>query len=154
MDSYYFRHWANIDTFVYFSHHLLTIPPPGLIILIFNVFTSRLICDMDLFVFRLGSCRTSSRCAGDNPKSTHVAHLKVLSWSIIQSSLLAAGNITCLPDKSHGFSQVLGTFITEWDPGRILLESLLEDEVPQIHLTFSIAPLITRWRRTSLWPTA
>ena len=31
---------------------------------------------------------------------------------------------------------MLGTFITEWDPGRILLESLLEDEVPQIHLTF------------------
>ena len=29
MESYYFRHWANIDTFVYFSHHLLTIPPPG-----------------------------------------------------------------------------------------------------------------------------
>ena len=31
MDSYYFRHWANIDTFVYFSHHLLTIPPPGVL---------------------------------------------------------------------------------------------------------------------------
>merc|ERR1719474_956980 len=29
MENYYFRHWANIDTFVYFSHHLLTIPPPG-----------------------------------------------------------------------------------------------------------------------------
>lgn len=28
-DGYHFRHWANIDIFVYFSHHFLTIPPPG-----------------------------------------------------------------------------------------------------------------------------
>lgn len=26
--SYNFTHWAHIDTFIYFSHHTLTIPPP------------------------------------------------------------------------------------------------------------------------------
>ena len=28
-DGYHFRHWSNIDIFIYFSHHLLTIPPVG-----------------------------------------------------------------------------------------------------------------------------
>ena len=33
---------------------------------------------------------------------------------------------------------MLGTFITEWEPGRVLLESLLEDKVPQTTLSSSI----------------
>jgi len=28
-DSYSLLHWSGLDIFVYFSHHLLTIPPPG-----------------------------------------------------------------------------------------------------------------------------
>ena len=28
-DAYTFRHWAAIDAFVYFSHSLVTVPPPG-----------------------------------------------------------------------------------------------------------------------------
>lgn len=28
-DGYHFRHWNQVDYFVYFSHHFLTIPPPG-----------------------------------------------------------------------------------------------------------------------------
>ena len=28
-DGYHFRHWQLIDIFVYFSHNLVTIPPPG-----------------------------------------------------------------------------------------------------------------------------
>ena len=28
-DGYYFSHWANIDIFIYFSHHFITIPPVG-----------------------------------------------------------------------------------------------------------------------------
>ena len=28
-DGYVFRHWALIDIFIYFSHHLVTIPPVG-----------------------------------------------------------------------------------------------------------------------------
>ena len=27
--GYVFRHWDKIDTFVYFSHNLVTVPPPG-----------------------------------------------------------------------------------------------------------------------------
>ena len=33
----------------------------------------------------------------------------------------------------HDVGKVLGTLITEWEPGRELLESLLEDKVLEIH---------------------
>ena len=33
----------------------------------------------------------------------------------------------------HDVVKVLGTLITEWEPGRELLESLLEDKVLEIH---------------------
>ena len=62
-DGYIFRHWSNIDIFVYFSHHFLTIPPPG--------------------------------------------------W-------ISAARV-------HGV-QVLGTIITEWDQGQVMLETILNDE--------------------------
>ncbi len=29
IDGYNFYHWEYVDTFVYFSHHRITIPPPG-----------------------------------------------------------------------------------------------------------------------------
>lgn len=28
-DFYHLRHWRCLDAFVYFSHHLVTVPPPG-----------------------------------------------------------------------------------------------------------------------------
>lgn len=28
-DPYIFTHWTNVDVFVYFSHHFITIPPVG-----------------------------------------------------------------------------------------------------------------------------
>lgn len=65
-DSYRFHHWHHIDTFVYFSHHLVTIPPPGWI---------------------------------------NAAH-------------------------RHGV-KVLGTFITEWDPGSKILEEVRSSQAVQ-----------------------
>ncbi|CAN8002203.1 unnamed protein product [Ixodes hexagonus] len=65
-DSYRFHHWHHIDTFVYFSHHLVTIPPPGWI---------------------------------------NAAH-------------------------RHGV-KVLGTFITEWDPGTKILEEIKSSQAVQ-----------------------
>ena len=28
LEDYYFYHWQYIDAFIYFSHHLITLPPP------------------------------------------------------------------------------------------------------------------------------
>ena len=28
LEDYYFYHWQHIGAFIYFSHHLITIPPP------------------------------------------------------------------------------------------------------------------------------
>ena len=82
MDSYYFRQWANIDTFVYFGHHLLTIPPPGFTILIHRYFMRAHPAwyVRNILICRLGSCCTSSRCPGENPKSTHDLFKFFIYW--------------------------------------------------------------------------
>ncbi len=90
--AYRLSHWRHVDVFVYFSHHLVTVPPPGWIHA-----AHRHGVKASVLRSFLGCCCGMSTAIED--------HSGVLPCDLLE---------TAVPF----LRQVLGTFITEWDAGK------------------------------------
>lgn len=111
-DFYYFRHWHAIDLFVYFSHHLVTIPPVGWV----NA-GHRHGVPVSSFWFREGlamlgspTCPAEICCLVCLPSAGILALATILQYAALLCHILPCPSSCCGP-------QVLGTLITEWEQG-------------------------------------
>lgn len=115
--AYRHCHWQATDIFCYFSHSLVTIPPPG--------WTT--------------AAHRNNTMVGDEAAAGRVVGISLQGWNMLRKpTRWHAASSTCTLSLQV-MRQVLGTFITEWEAGTATCRELFGSAAAARHTAQQLA---------------